>query len=376
MVVRSNRRRWRLSLPGGSSEGRTTVDPADREKASQGVTAGWRERLPDATPLFVIGIASFAISYFTFHTLPVSGEPRFPLWSLFSAAGAMVVGGGAAVVIAGGEPDDPPYNSTEVVVLSRGEYAEMVQGLERLTEYEGGPFRAPPSGRPSAWPPTAVAARPTASFVTGPLEATRSPAPTPPLRSRRSEIVDLAWLPAEDAATEPTSEPAWKELPEVPKANEPRDPTGSAKVPSLDSSSPWTSPAAEHTAPQRPSPIDPTFERTLNELEAALDSLTVSSNEAVATSHVSNKRESSSTTSTQETQTLRRRAPPGTTSRHRTVCTTCGSRVEDARVAACCEVCEESLCPTCQLRAEYEGHSHTCARCQGILALAEEDDKP
>lgn len=375
MAEGSSRREGRLSATSGSRSGGPAAQTAP-EDARPSAAAGWRERLPDALPLFVIGVASFAISYFTFHTLPGSGGSRLPLWSLFSAAGAMVVGGGLAVIVAGGEPPEAPYDSTEVVVLPKVEYAEMLEKLDRLSQYEPGLSPLTYSLRSQRPSPQAVAARPRESVPSGPLDVPTDIGPSPPKGPRQREIPS-ADLYLEDSSRNAATEPLWTESTEGSKANEVAVAPGSSE--------PSTSGTTSHGSPTptgrveapRPPQDHTTFERTLHELEAALDSLTAPSVETAPAPPATVRRDPSSPPIPPEPgETLRRPFRSSTSGSRRTVCTTCGTRVEDGRFAARCEVCEESLCAACQLRAEYEGHPRTCARCQGILALAEEDEHP
>ena len=378
MVGRTIRRKGDPSLPKGGRSIHSTVDNRPQGQPAPISTSGWRERLPDAMPLFMIGIASFAISYLTFHSFPASGGERLPLWSLFSAAGAMVVGGGAAVVVAGGEPAEPPYDSTDVVVLSKGEYAELTAKLGRLAliESELPSEPATPAVRPSNRARRSDVDHPSASVTRRPLDATPDAVPFQPRQLLKREI-PTADSYLEDSPLDPQTQPDWRESQETTKSTEPHTPPRSVEHPTTISSSRQPPITADQTQANGRSPADATFERTLHELEAALGSLKPpSSRPTRAPSNLESRNVSSAPTGPEPSENLGRISQNNGPGRRRTVCTTCGTRVEDGLLAVRCEVCEESLCPSCQLRAEYEGHPRSCARCNGILALAEEDDTP
>ncbi len=300
---------------------------------------GVRERLPDAIPLFAIGAAAFAISYFTFHTAETLGLNRLPIWGLFTATGAVVVAGGLAVVLAGGEEAEAPYGDEDVVVLSRAEYDELV-GHGSVTS------------SPESWSETPEATPSPASKAAIPLTDTDA----------LIEEVLAASQPERVAPKSDGAVPAWSEQTSVPTVPLPPAAPAAAPLPTRPLPHP----------PGTPAPAPAAVERAIEEVEAELESIGAAlprrPEPAPAASTVSPPRRPEGSTSVPK-----RSLPPATELLPaRGACTTCGSRIADARGARRCLVCEEPLCANCRIRAEYEGHPEHCARCHGLLSLSED----
>ncbi len=320
-------------------------------------------------PLFFVGLAAFAISYLAIHFAEGIGSSRLPLWALFAATGTVVLGGGFAVIFAGGEEVEIPFDPDSTVVLARDEYERLLRASER----------------PESWRevlPAALAESPP-TFSASPAESVSLP-PDP----RRIPPVVVSG----PATAERTLAPA-----EAPPASRPR---------TLGTASPVANPpsAALELPAGNPPRAVPDVEARIREMTAALDSLVAPLSppskrpDPVPATRPSPERTGSKSTrdpvsssggvrdlsalsspatvenaSTPSLMGPPPRRPPVRSSR--SACTTCGSRIEDARMAPRCQVCEESLCPNCRLRAEWDHHPDLCARCFGLLSLAESGEE-
>lgn len=307
--------------------------------------AGWRGRLPDAMPLLVVGAASFAVSYLLLHTAAGLGASHLPVWALFTASGAVVLGGGLAVIVAGGDEPEAPFETEDTVVLSRAEYERLREAAETAPDW----VEPAPSSSPAAPPPEA--------------------APAPARPSAPATAPGLAGAVG--------SEPPWSEASVQPRP-EPAPATPPTEPLPIPTAAPDPAPEKVQPAPDPRPVLPPSVEETIREMTAALDSLVAPPNlptrPGTKGSPPQEPGERSAIANPPSLGGLGPRTPRPRPRGLSSACTTCGSRIADVRGAPRCQVCEEPLCSTCRLRAEWEHHPELCARCHGLIALSENEE--
>lgn len=274
-----------------------------RERAA--VPPGWRSRLPAALPLFLVGAFSFAVSFLAFRMI-VEGPGHLPVWSLFTATGAILCAGGAAVVVAGGEgPDEesPFFDAERFVLVPRTEYEELRS-------------RSPP-------PPRAA-------------QRAGSPSPTmpvPTVPAGASRSADRSWDEGPGGVEAPARIRSAGDLDKALREVE-------SVLASLTESPPPNAPTPE--APRPVAPAGSPRSRTA--------------------------RVPPSTGLAAAAPSAARRAPDVVAAAG--VCTSCGARIENALSARHCSACDEPMCVACAARADWEGHAELCPRCHGLLVLS------
>ncbi len=296
-------------------------------------------------PLLIVGAASFAVSYLLFHTAAGLGASHLPVWALFTASGAVVLGGGLAVIVAGGDEPEAPFEAEDTVVLSRAEYERLREAADTLPDWEE------------------------------PASSVAPAAPTPEPALPPAHIPATAAAPVAIGA--PGSEPPWSEALARPRP-EPTTETAPPEPVPTPTVAPAPVPERVLPAPERPPALPPSVEETIREMTAALDSLVAPPNQTTRPTAKGSIPRELAERSTVVNSTIPgglgprtpRPRPRGLSS----ACTTCGSRIEDVRGAPRCQVCEEPLCSSCRLRAEWEHHPELCARCHGLIALSENEE--
>ena len=292
----------------GRLSGETLRESATRPPA-------WHDRIRAALPLFLIGAASFAVSYLSFRMI-VEGPGHLPVWSLFTATGAILCAGGTAVVVAGGEAtgeESPFFDVERFVLLPREEY-EALRGRTLSSVDEDAPradrSRAPPATEIPIVPPGAVGSE-TRDWDESP------PSPEAPTRIRSAGDLDQALREVESVLASLTDSTA---------PARPTTPTARGTTPGTAPATPAggsTSLSRDSVRGHSPAPRGPRESAT----EAG-------------------------------------------------VCTSCGARIEQVASARHCSACDEPLCVACAARSDWEGHAELCPRCHGLLALSHASDDP
>lgn len=273
----------------------------------------WRQRLPDAAPLLLVGIGAFLLAVLARSWNEGLAGSRLPLWSLFTAMGGVVMGGGVTVLVAGGEE----FN--ELVVPACDPTARVMGSPSGapwpVPEYDEGPAVIAPVPASSVPPSPTSGALPAGFAPAGGAVRPDATAPAGPPRRRDPEGLEQTIREVE-ATLDEILETSQRDPPSRarPGAKTTRPPKSSA-TPAPATVPKRTSPSPAATPVSRPTPLAP--------------------------------------------------VPPvaGPPAR----CIGCGAAGAATILSESCSVCGEPLCSACDAKARSEGHALVCPNCDRLL---------
>jgi hypothetical protein len=297
------------TTPGAPTRLSDSRDPPFEDPPRAGVLRRWRDRLPDALPLLLVGAGALLLALLA-HTLtgggPVAG--RIPLWTAFTAMGGVVFGGGVTVIVAGG--DD---RFDEAGLLCDPTARRSVSGWSASSIFAESAYDESSLPRPSVSPDRT---KPSAS---APSVPSRTGPSVPGSEPRRPEVVEQTIRDVETALDEILESAQHASPPPVRHPKEVGKRPVGAPSPTAVSRSPTAPKGTRSVAPPN---------RTPPSAPAAM---------------------------------------PGRPAEPPNLCLGCGAAIAGTNTTETCTVCGEPLCRNCELQARGAGHPGVCPNCERLL---------